>query len=132
MDIDASWASDHYGVSMKVATIEKSKRGPGRIRIDPNLFLEDNVRKEILRKYNHIYTKFPIAKWGSTVVFEKFKDKMTETLKAVHKTRKRAMRKDIKRAEDQLNINEKMARGKPPSQEIVNARKKFELELKKP
>ena len=41
------------------------------------------------------------------------------------------MRHDIKRAEDQLNINEKMARGKPPSQEIVNARKKFQLELTK-
>ena len=131
VDIDASWASDHYGVSMKVSTTDKSNRGPGRIRIDPNLFLEENVRKEILRKYKLIYTKFPIAKWGSSVVFERFKDSMMETLKAVHKKKKRAMRQDIKKAEDQLNINEKMARGKPPSQEIVNARKKFQLELTK-
>ena len=62
MDIDATWASDHMGVSMETRMLDKSKRGPGRSRIDPSLLLEDHIRKEILRNWRRTYTKYPIKK----------------------------------------------------------------------
>ena len=131
VDIDASWASDHYGVSMKVAITEKNKRGPGRLRIDPSLFLEDNVRREILDTYKRIYTKYPIERWGKTVVFEKFKNSMMSVVTAYSKSEKREKRRDIQMAEDQLRVHEILARDQPPSQEIVDSRKRFQLELKR-
>ena len=130
MDIDATWASDHMGVSMEIRMLDKSKRGPGRSRIDPSLLLEDHIRKEILRNWRRTYTKYPIAKWGHAVVFEKFKNSIMATLKNYSKQKKRSQRRDIQLAKDQIQMFEKTSRNKPPSQLMNDTRKKFALDLK--
>ena len=129
MEVDPTWTSDHFGVAAEISVLDKSKRGPGRHRIDPKLMLEPEVRKSVLKLIKRVYTTRPVNVWGHANVFGLFKEELFKVLKGYSKDKKRAMRRDIHLAEEQLKNFEKQSRTLPPSQGIMDTKKLLVAEL---